>query len=166
MADDRVPVRSDVHGEDEAGLVDRGQDRRDGAALSQRPIGLHQAAAHRRVRGRRRPRPIRTRRPRPWDRSTGRSRTTPSVAPRSGHTGSGRARGWAPEDRTRAHRTPTVNATATTTGAWRARRDSNSRPLGPQPNALSTELRAHDADGVWRRGRDSNPRSRLPHLAV
>ena len=26
---------------------------------------------------------------------------------------------------------------------WRARRDSNSRPLGPQPNALSTELRAH-----------------------
>src|SRR4029079_9390 len=25
---------------------------------------------------------------------------------------------------------------------WRARRDSNSRPLGPQPNALSTELRA------------------------
>ena len=45
---------------------------------------------------------------------------------------------------------------------WRARRDSNPRPLGPQPNALSTELRAHD----WRRGRDSNPRSRLPHLAV
>jgi hypothetical protein len=28
---------------------------------------------------------------------------------------------------------------------WRARRDSNPRPLGPQPNALSTELRAHDA---------------------
>ena len=27
----------------------------------------------------------------------------------------------------------------------RARRDSNSRPLGPQPNALSTELRAHCA---------------------
>src|SRR6266576_3341140 len=26
---------------------------------------------------------------------------------------------------------------------WRARRDSNPRPLGPQPNALSTELRAH-----------------------
>src|SRR5436190_10051646 len=25
---------------------------------------------------------------------------------------------------------------------WRARRDSNPRPLGPQPNALSTELRA------------------------
>jgi hypothetical protein len=28
---------------------------------------------------------------------------------------------------------------------WYARRDSNPRPLGPQPNALSTELRAHDA---------------------
>ena len=28
------------------------------------------------------------------------------------------------------------------TREWRARRDSNSRPLGPQPNALSTELRA------------------------
>ena len=28
-------------------------------------------------------------------------------------------------------------------GWWRARRDSNPRPLGPQPNALSTELRAH-----------------------
>jgi hypothetical protein len=27
---------------------------------------------------------------------------------------------------------------------WYARRDSNPRPLGPQPNALSTELRAHD----------------------
>ena len=27
--------------------------------------------------------------------------------------------------------------------SWRARRDSNPRPLGPQPNALSTELRAH-----------------------
>ena len=26
---------------------------------------------------------------------------------------------------------------------WRARRDSNPRPLGPQPNALSAELRAH-----------------------
>ena len=26
---------------------------------------------------------------------------------------------------------------------WRAREDSNLRPLGPQPNALSTELRAH-----------------------
>jgi hypothetical protein len=26
---------------------------------------------------------------------------------------------------------------------WRARRDSNSRPSGPQPDALSTELRAH-----------------------
>src|SRR5262245_19754603 len=47
-------------------------------------------------------------------------------------------------------------------GMWRARRDSNSRPLGPQPNALSTELRAH----AWRRGRESNPRSRLPHSAV
>ena len=30
-------------------------------------------------------------------------------------------------------------------GIWRARRDSNSRPLGPQPNALSTELRARGA---------------------
>ena len=28
-------------------------------------------------------------------------------------------------------------------GCWRARRDSNSRPSGPQPDALSTELRAH-----------------------
>src|SRR6188472_3834166 len=26
--------------------------------------------------------------------------------------------------------------------SWRAREDSNLRPLGPQPNALSTELRA------------------------
>ena len=57
------------------------------------------------------------------------------------------------------------------------------RPLGPQPNALSTELRALCAacrsDGprrrprqpssggrLWRRGRDSNPRGRLPHSAV
>ena len=30
---------------------------------------------------------------------------------------------------------------------WRARRDSNPRPLGPQPNALSTELRAHAMPG-------------------
>src|SRR6266496_2615812 len=30
-------------------------------------------------------------------------------------------------------------------GIWRARRDSNSRPSGPQPDALSTELRAHAA---------------------
>ncbi len=28
-------------------------------------------------------------------------------------------------------------------GVWRARRDSNPRPSGPQPDALSTELRAH-----------------------
>ena len=28
-------------------------------------------------------------------------------------------------------------------GRWRARRDSNPRPSGPQPDALSTELRAH-----------------------
>jgi hypothetical protein len=28
--------------------------------------------------------------------------------------------------------------------SWRARRDSNSRPSGPQPDALSTELRAPD----------------------
>ena len=51
--------------------------------------------------------------------------------------------------------------------SWRARRDSNPRPLGPQPNALSTELRAHamPSEG-WRRGRDSNPRCRLPHMAV
>ena len=51
---------------------------------------------------------------------------------------------------------------------WRARRDSNPRPSGPQPDALSTELRAHAMDRLrsWRRGRDSNPRSRLPHLAV
>ena len=46
---------------------------------------------------------------------------------------------------------------------WRARRDSNPRPPGPQPGALSAELRAHER---WRRGRDSNPRGRLPHLAV
>jgi hypothetical protein len=55
-------------------------------------------------------------------------------------------------------------------GDWRARRDSNSRPLGPQPNALSTELRAHAmsarTEEAWRRGRDSNPRCRLPHMAV
>jgi hypothetical protein len=50
---------------------------------------------------------------------------------------------------------------------WRARRDSNPRPLGPQPNALSTELRAHmTLRRDWRRGRDSNPRSRLPHSTV
>ena len=31
---------------------------------------------------------------------------------------------------------------------WRARRDSNSRPSGPQPDALSTELRApHNGGG-------------------
>ena len=47
--------------------------------------------------------------------------------------------------------------------SWRARRDSNPRPSGPQPDALSTELRARDG---WRRGRDSNPRCRLPHMAV
>ncbi len=29
------------------------------------------------------------------------------------------------------------------TGDWRARRDSNPRPSGPQPDALSAELRAH-----------------------
>ena len=51
-------------------------------------------------------------------------------------------------------------------GGWRARRDSNPRPSGPQPDALSTELRAHVPARQWRRGRDSNPRSRLPHLAV
>jgi hypothetical protein len=76
--------------------------------------------------------------------------------------------------------------------SWRARRDSNPRPSGPQPDALSAELRAHcdesgqppagvalrstrskaelrDAIGprtIWRRGRDSNPRRRLPHLTV
>jgi hypothetical protein len=53
---------------------------------------------------------------------------------------------------------------------WRARRDSNPRPSGPQPDALSTELRAHALPGTlggeWRRGRDSNPRSRLPHSTV
>ena len=52
-------------------------------------------------------------------------------------------------------------------GRWRARRDSNSRPSGPQPDALSTELRAHAMRAEnWRRGRDSNPRSRLPHSTV
>ena len=30
---------------------------------------------------------------------------------------------------------------------WRARRDSNPRPSGPQPDALSTELRAHAVTG-------------------
>ena len=30
--------------------------------------------------------------------------------------------------------------------------DSNSRPLGPQPDALSTELRAHTCRRCWRRG--------------
>ena len=42
--------------------------------------------------------------------------------------------------------------------SWRAREDSNLRPLGPQPNALSAELRAPET--IWRRGRDSNPRKR------
>jgi hypothetical protein len=35
---------------------------------------------------------------------------------------------------------------------WRARRDSNSRPSGPQPDALSTELRAPIGVPVSRHG--------------
>ena len=71
-----------------------------------------------------------------------------------------------------AGRAATVTASAAGTAGptrrdWRARRDSNPRPSGPQPDALSTELRAHAMLAKdWRRGRDSNPRSRLPHLAV
>ena len=30
---------------------------------------------------------------------------------------------------------------------WRARQDSNLRPLGPEPNALSTELQAREWTG-------------------
>ena len=30
---------------------------------------------------------------------------------------------------------------------WRARQDSNLRPLGPEPNALSTELQARERQG-------------------
>jgi hypothetical protein len=48
---------------------------------------------------------------------------------------------------------------------WRAREDSNLRPSGPQPDALSTELRA-PVRGGWRRGRDSNPRKRKPPSTV
>ena len=40
-------------------------------------------------------------------------------------------------------------ATRATGRRWRARRDLNPRPLAPQANALSTELRARDAR--WRR---------------
>ena len=51
--------------------------------------------------------------------------------------------------------------------SWRARRDSNSRPLGPQPNALSTELRAHAVRHGSARTRRSVPRpcGRPPHPA-
>jgi hypothetical protein len=35
---------------------------------------------------------------------------------------------------------------------WRARQDSNLRPCGPEPHALSAELQAL----VWHRGKDSN----------
>ena len=31
---------------------------------------------------------------------------------------------------------------------WRARQDSNLRPLGPEPNALSTELRARAGHAI------------------
>ena len=52
---------------------------------------------------------------------------------------------------------------------WRAREDSNLRPSGPQPDALSTELRARAMTPMgllWRRGRDSNPRKRKPPSTV
>ncbi len=42
---------------------------------------------------------------------------------------------------------------------WCARRDSNPRPLGPQPNALSTELRAHVLPA------DPDATARLPEVA-
>ena len=42
-------------------------------------------------------------------------------------------------------------------GYWRARRDSNPRPSGPQPDALSTELRAH----ACRRHRPERTRRKL-----
>src|SRR3954463_14034092 len=57
--------------------------------------------------------------------------------------------------------------------AWQ---DSNLRPLGPQPNALSPELQARSdhftplgrrtavADHLGREGRDSNPRSAFSAL--
>jgi hypothetical protein len=38
---------------------------------------------------------------------------------------------------------------------WRARRDSNPRPSGPQPDALSAELRAHDVPAIFRASRHS-----------
>src|SRR5215204_5900851 len=61
---------------------------------------------------------------------------------------------------------------------WYAWQDSNLRPLGPQPNALSPELQARvrriirvcrtgdNAATIVRRreGRDSNPRKRLEPL--
>src|SRR5215211_3226617 len=63
-------------------------------------------------------------------------------------------------------------------GEWYAWQDSNLRPLGPQPNALSPELQARvrgiirvcrtgdNAVAFVRRreGRDSNPRKRLEPL--
>src|SRR4051794_25626956 len=49
-----------------------------------------------------------------------------------GNTPSRRGRAWAAADVT----------TRPTSRCWRARRDSNPRPSGPQPDALSTELRA------------------------
>src|SRR4051794_40053086 len=45
---------------------------------------------------------------------------------------------------------------------WRARQDSNLRPLGPEPNALSTELQARERQGyrsrAERRRRQKKPR--------
>jgi hypothetical protein len=62
------------------------------------------------------------------------------------------------------------------TGEWYAWQDSNLRPLGPQPNALSPELQARIAHFTpegqrpavaghpGREGRDSNPRSAFSAL--
>ncbi len=62
------------------------------------------------------------------------------------------------DDPRAARRAPTSTVTVRTAGRWRARRDSNSRPLGPQPNALSTELRAHAVRHGSARTRRSVPR--------
>ena len=151
-AEDRVPVRADVHGEDEAGLVDQAR-----TAVMDPPVPATDRSAPGGCppaqRGRRRPRPDRTRPPQPWDPSTvdreprHRRRRVPDIQDQAGLAAGRRKTDTRHTGRRRSTRPPRRRR-------WRARRDSNSRPLGPQPNALSTELRAPDSAGRWRRGRD------------
>ena len=53
---------------------------------------------------------------------------------------------------------------------WHARRDSNPRPSGSKPDALSPELRAHVCSRIcnleWGGRRESNPRSSGPQPDV